>query len=206
MTIIIDYGLGNLGSILNILHIIGERAAISKDPEEILKADRLILPGVGSFDEGMNNLKDNNLIQTIKMAANKGIPILGICLGMQLLGEGSEEGNEEGLGLIPFYSKKFSFENSDLKIPHMGWNIISIENDNELTNGMKDSEQRFYFVHSYHAVCKNKENVMMTCDYGDVFAAGVVKNNVYGVQFHPEKSHSFGINLFKNFVGIKNVQ
>lgn len=206
MTIIIDYGLGNLGSILNILHIIGEKASISKDPEVILNADRLILPGVGSFDEGMNNLKKNNLIDVIKKAASKGVPILGICLGMQLLGRSSEEGKLEGLNLIPFETKRFVLKDKTLKIPHMGWDIISIKEDNELTKDMSKDEQRFYFVHSYYAVCDSKENSMMTCDYGITFSAGVRNKNVYGVQFHPEKSHSFGIKLFENFVRIKNVQ
>lgn len=207
MTIVIDYGLGNLGSILNILHIIGERASISRNPDDILNADRLILPGVGSFDEGMNNLKKYGLDIVIKEAANKGVPILGICLGMQLLGYSSEEGEEKGLGLIPFNAKKFQFEDASLKVPHMGWDIISIEQENVLTKGMSNEEQRFYFVHSYYAVCKKKDYSMMTCDYGLVFSAAVRNKNVYGVQFHPEKSHAFGIKLFENYVRInKDVQ
>lgn len=206
MTIIIDYGLGNLGSILNILHIIGERASISRNPDDILNADRLILPGVGSFDEGMNNLKKYGLDSAIKEATNKGVPILGICLGMQLLGLSSEEGVESGLGLIPFKAKKFQFEDKTLKVPHMGWDIVSIKENNDLTTGMSEEEQRFYFVHSYYAVCESDKNSMMTCDYGITFSAGVRNKNVYGVQFHPEKSHSFGIKLFENFVRIdKNV-
>lgn len=207
MTIIIDYGLGNLGSILNILHIIGERASISRNPDDILNADRLILPGVGSFDEGMNNLKKYGLDILIKEATNKGVPILGICLGMQLLGYSSEEGKEKGLGLIPFNAKKFQFDDTSLKVPHMGWDIISIEQENDLTKGMSNEEQRFYFVHSYYAVCEKKEYSMMTCDYGLVFSAAVRSKNVYGVQFHPEKSHAFGIKLFENYVRInKDVQ
>lgn len=205
MTVVIDYGLGNVGSILNILHLIGERAFISRRIDDILNADRLILPGVGSFDEGMKNLKEYGLDKAIIEAASKGIPILGICLGMQLLGLKSEEGNENGLGLIPFESKKFCFADNSLKIPHMGWDLITVEENNDLTINLSKQEQRFYFVHSYYAVCKDNKYSIMTCEYGVTFSAGVRNKNVYGVQFHPEKSHSFGIKLFENFVRINNV-
>lgn len=200
MTVIIDYGLGNLGSIQNMLDVIGENAVITSDIEQINKADRLILPGVGAFDAGMKLLEEKKLISIIKNEANAGKPVLGICLGMQLLGRKSEEGKLDGLDLIPFESRRFSFDNElNLKIPHMGWDTVSFKQDNPLTEGLIGT-QRYYFVHSYHAVCDSKDNVLMTCDYGYEFAASVVNKNVYGVQFHPEKSHDFGMALLRNFV------
>ena len=200
MVAIIDCGLGNLGSIANMLDVIGVRSTTTDSEKEIDSADHIILPGVGSFDTGMSNLQIKGLDEVIKNQAIAGKPILGICLGMQLLGRGSEEGALPGLGLIPFDNVKFSFEqDSNLKIPHMGWNVVEFKKDIPLLEGI-DGRQRYYFVHSYHAVCDRDENVMMTCDYGYNFAAAVCKDNVYGVQFHPEKSHSFGMKIFDNFV------
>ena len=216
MIAIINYGLGNLGSIENMLDVIGERSIITGDKGEIDKADKMILPGVGAYDAGMKNLEDHDLVDFIKEQALGGKPVLGICLGMQLLGRGSEEGKLEGLGLIPFDNKKFNFDlkpgaemfpnapkedydKSLLKIPHMGWDIVDFKKDVLLLEGIK-GRQRYYFVHSYHAVCDSLDNVMMTCDYGYEFAAAVCKDNVYGVQFHPEKSHDFGMKILENFV------
>lgn len=197
---IIDYGLGNLGSIKNMLKIIGEKSIITSDKSELDNCDKLILPGVGAFDAGMNRLNETGLAQYIKDAANVSKkPILGICLGMQLLGKRSEEGQLEGLGLISFESKRFQVQEQNLKVQHMGWDIVDIKKDIPLTKDLKDSIQRYYFVHSYHAVCESEENVMMTCDYGYEFSAAVIQDNIMGVQFHPEKSHSFGMKLLKNF-------
>lgn len=206
MIAIINYGLGNLGSIANMLRVVGEKSVITDDPEEIKAADKIILPGVGAFDAGMTNLEQDGLDQVIKEEMYSGKPILGICLGMQLLGRRSEEGLKQGLGLIPFDNQKFNFENvtvSDeerrfLKIPHMGWDIVEFKQKNPLLEGI-EGRQRYYFVHSYHAVSDSPDNVLMTCDYGYAFAAAVVKDNVYGVQFHPEKSHNFGMRIFENF-------
>lgn len=206
MIAIINYGLGNLGSIANMLRVVGEKSVITDDPEQIKAADKMILPGVGAFDAGMTNLEQNGLDQVIKEEIYSGKPILGICLGMQLLGRRSEEGLKQGLGLIPFDNHKFNFENvivSDeerrfLKIPHMGWDIVEFKQKKPLLEGI-EGQQRYYFVHSYHAACDNPDNVLMTCDYGYAFAAAVVKDNVYGVQFHPEKSHNFGMRIFENF-------
>lgn len=200
MIAIVDYGLGNLGSILNMLKLIGEKAIITSDIEKIGNADKIILPGVGSFDMGMKNLKERGLVQVVKKHAESNKPILGICLGMQLLGRKSEEGQEKGLGLIPFDNVKFKFDPGyDLKIPHMGWDVVEFKKNIPLLEDI-EGKQRYYFVHSYHAVCDKEDNIMMTCDYGYNFAAAVCNGNICGVQFHPEKSHDFGMRIFENFV------
>ena len=202
MIVIIDYDMGNLGSIKNMLHRIGcNDVKISRELTDIDAADKLILPGVGAFDQGVNNLKRFDLYDSIRNAANQGCKdIMGICLGMQLLGRYSEEGNLEGLGLIPFDSMRFKLD-GDYKVPHMGWYDVKIQKDIAIVDGMSEQEQRFYFVHSYHAVCDNGSDVLMTCEYGYEFAAAVSKENIYGFQFHPEKSHKYGMQLFKNFIG-----
>lgn len=201
MIAIVNYGMGNTGSIFNMLKKIGAEACITDNPDIIVKADKIILPGVGTFSNGMSNLQDKQLDIAIKEAViEQKTPLLGICLGMQLLGESSEEGEGKGLCLIPFINKKFVFEDSsNLKIPHMGWDIVRFEKEDLLLKGL-EGEQRYYFVHSYYAHCFNKENVLMTCDYGFAFSAAVHKENIYGVQFHPEKSHKFGMKLLENFV------
>lgn len=200
MTGIIDYGLGNLGSIYNMLDVIGEDPIITDNPKKLHECDRLILPGVGSFDAGMKNLEEKDLSNCLKKEVSEGKSILGICLGMQLLGRKSEEGSSLGLGFIPFDTVKFSFDKTlKLKIPHMGWDIVTFTQENKLLSEI-DGRQRYYFVHSYHAKCDSERNVLMRCEYGYEFAASVVNENVYGVQFHPEKSHDFGMRLLKNFV------
>ena len=197
---IINYGLGNLGSIQNMLKVIGEKSVISADKDELDKCDRYILPGVGAFDAGITRLEDAGLTDYIKnKTQNEKKPILGICLGMQLLGRKSEEGTLPGLGLIPFDNVKFRLEETDLRVPHMGWDIVDFKQDSPLLRNLQ-GQQRYYFVHSYHAKCDHQENILMTCDYGYEFAAAVVKENIIGVQFHPEKSHDFGMALLKNFV------
>ena len=165
---VIDYGIGNVGSVINMLKKIGVEAKLVKNSNDILDSDKLILPGVGSFDYGMIKLKESGLIEAIVYhSVEKKKPLLGICLGMQMLGLRSEEGTEYGLGLIPFESKKFTFRNSEnLKIPHMGWNNVTFDpNSDQILNNL-NGKQRYYFVHSYHAVCKNSENILMECDYG----------------------------------------
>ena len=197
---IIDYGLGNLGSIKNMLKVIGEKSIISSKPEDLDKCERYILPGVGAFDAGMSKLNELELEEYIKeKVISDKKPILGICLGMQLLGRKSEEGMLPGLGLIPFDNIRFRLDNEELKVPHMGWDIVNFEQNHPLVKGL-EGVQRYYFVHSYHAQCDSSENVLMTCEYGYKFAATVVKNNIMGVQFHPEKSHDFGMALLRNFV------
>lgn len=197
---IINYGLGNLGSIQNMLKVIGEKSVVSDDIKKLDKCDRYILPGVGAFDAGMSKLNESGLVDFIKkVTLEDKKPLLGICLGMQLLGRRSEEGKLPGLGLIPFDNVRFQVENQNLKVPHMGWDIVDFKKDIPLLRGLT-GKQRYYFVHSYHANCDMDENVMMTCEYGYEFAAAVVKENIMGVQFHPEKSHDFGMALLTNFV------
>ena len=202
MIAIVDYGLGNLGSIANMLKVVGEKTKITRDKADIQLAEGIILPGVGAFDAGMSRLNELALSDVIVTEAKKGKPVLGICLGMQLLGRRSEEGNLSGLSLLPLECKKFKFENTSLKIPHMGWDIVDLKMSHPIVAGLEEP-QRYYFVHSYYAVCE-KKNVLMTCDYGEEFPAAVVSNNIIGVQFHPEKSHDFGMALLSNFAQICN--
>ena len=199
MIVVIDYGLGNVGSVANMLEELDIENEITCNPEIIRQADKLILPGVGSYDKGMSLLESSGIAELIKEAAIQGKPILGICLGMQLLGKKSEEGSLDGLGLIPFNNNRFrSTEERKLKIPHMGWDTVKYIRESPLTDGLLSGD-RYYFVHSYHAVCDNNEHILITCDYGGEFAAAVCKDNIYGVQFHPEKSHFFGMKLLENF-------
>lgn len=197
---IINYGLGNLGSIQNMLKVIGEKSIISDDIDKLDECERYILPGVGAFDAGMMRLNERGLADFIKKQSfDEKKPILGICLGMQLLGRKSEEGNLPGLGLIAFDNIKFRLDDSELKVPHMGWDIVKFKQRNPLIDRLNGT-QRYYFVHSYHALCDKAENVLMTCDYGYEFTCAVVNDNIMGVQFHPEKSHDFGMALLRNFV------
>lgn len=203
MITIIDYAMGNPGSIINMLKKIGvHNVVLSSNEDDILKAEKLILPGVGAFDTGMSNLRNNNIIQLLNyVVLEKSRPILGICLGMQLLGNCSEEGNLPGLGWVDFENIRFTFDDplKHLKIPHMGWNTIIPKKGIPIVKGM-DEKTRFYFVHSYHAVCHEPQNILMETFYGYHFASAVHKDNIYGVQFHPEKSHKYGMQLLKNFV------
>ena len=197
MITIIDYGMGNLGSIANMIKKVGHKSIITSDIEEIKKASKLVLPGVGSFDNGMNNLKDSGLIEVLNnKVLVENTPIIGICLGMQLMTNCSEEGGLDGLGWIDAKVEKFVSE--ELKVPHMGWNIVEHKKTSKLFDEL-ESEKRFYFVHSYFVTCNNEEDVLTTTPYGHDFASSYEKNNIIGVQFHPEKSHKFGMRLFKNF-------
>lgn len=202
MIIIIDYGLGNLASMLNMLKKVGAEVRISADEAVLEKADKLILPGVGSFDAGVERLQDKGLIPILeRRVLTDKIPILGVCLGMQLLTKRSDEGQLPGLGWIDAETHRFKFqdENANLKIPHMGWNQISIKKENQLFFDLQDVN-RFYFVHSYHVVCADADNILAQTHYGFDFTSSIIKNNIMGVQFHPEKSHKFGMQLLKNFV------
>lgn len=200
MITIVNYGLGNLGSVFNILKKIGTKAIITSDPQVIEQADKLILPGVGHFDAGMSKIDELGIRSILdKKALVDKIPILGICLGMQLMTNGSEEGVLPGLGWIDAYTTKFNFpDNPELKIPHMGWNLVKVTNPCPLTDGF-DDEFCFYFVHAYAVKVKNFDHSMLQTIYGNEYDSGIHKENIYGVQFHPEKSHKFGIKLLGNF-------
>ncbi|QFR48893.1 imidazole glycerol phosphate synthase subunit HisH [Sulfurimonas lithotrophica] len=198
MIAILDFGMGNIQSIRNMFKKAGIESIITSNIDEIKAADKYLLPGVGSFDYGMINLKKSSFFKTLKeeVLENKK-PILGICLGMQLLTNSSEEGVEKGLGWIDAKTIKFNLEDKSLAVPHMGWNKVNPVNQNSIFKNLE--ENRFYFVHSYHVVCNNEENILGTSFYGNEFTCSINKENIYGVQFHPEKSHKFGMQLLKNF-------
>lgn len=200
MIVVIDYKTGNIGSLLNMLKKIGVKSTVSSDISVIKEAEKLILPGVGAFDAGMENLNNSGILPLIiEKVLKEKTPILGICLGMQLFSRKSQEGKLKGLGLIEAETIKFKFEESNnLRIPHMGWNTIKPQKKDSLFNGF-DNETRFYFVHSYHLKCENEENVLATTNYGYDFSSIVRKENIIGVQFHPEKSHKYGMKILQNF-------
>ena len=203
MITVIDYGAGNIGSVLNMIKHVGGAATVAHDECGVLCASKILLPGVGSFDNAMTHLADLDLIEPLKARAAEGTPFLGICLGMQLLANSSEEGTLEGLGLIPGQVRRFRFEGeaASLKIPHMGWNRATPTRDHPLSDGL-GADARFYFVHSYYFDCENPDNALLRSFYGVPFTSGVQRGNVMGVQFHPEKSHRYGMQLIKNFVGV----
>ena len=198
---IIDYGLSNLLSVQHAFAHFGAETLVTGKAEDVLAADALVLPGVGAFKDGMAGLEKLGLIEPIRQKAAAGTPLLGICLGMQMLGRRSEEGPGEGLGYLPFDLKRFRLQDQpELKVPHMGWDYVTVERPQDPLVAGLEAEPRFYFVHSYHAVCDDPADVLMTCDYGYPFPAAVRRGNVWGTQFHPEKSHRFGMCLIRNFV------
>lgn len=199
MISIIDYGMGNLGSIKNMLTKIGFESKLESDPNNLRTATSIILPGVGAFDNAMERLNSSGFSEAITDFAKTGSPVLGICLGMQLLASQSEEGELKGLNLIP--GDVVRFQSKSLKVPHMGWNIVKPKNES-LFSQLEDN--RFYFVHSYYYVPKKSEHVAGTTDYGDTFVSCINCENIFGAQFHPEKSHKFGMQLLTNFVRLSD--
>lgn len=201
MIAIIDYGVGNLGSIANMLSRIGTEAIITSEKQDIEKAEKIILPGVGAFDNGIRSINERGLMPILtKKVLNEKTPLLGICLGMQLLTRKSEEGKFNGFGWFDADTKKFKFNKDDnlLRVPHMGWNTIRIIQDDPLFKNLPQ-DARFYFVHSYHVICDNDRDILAKTHYGYDFASIIRKENIVGVQFHPEKSHKFGMQILKNF-------
>lgn len=200
MVTIIDYDVGNVGSIVNMLGKVGVECRVSSAPEAIAESDRIILPGVGSFDEGVRNLEKRDLKRALSaFALERKKPVLGICLGMQLLAQSSEEGSLSGLGLLPLKVKAFEkAEAYEAQIPAMGWNYVTPSQRNDL---LEDRDSRFYFVHSYYFEQNSYEIISTTV--GDfTYCAGFARDNIFGVQFHPEKSHRFGLSLLRNFCAL----
>jgi imidazole glycerol-phosphate synthase subunit HisH len=203
MISIIDYGIGNLGSVQNMLKKVGVENEIISDTERIAAARKIIFPGVGAFPAAMDKLREKGIIEILntKVLEEK-TPILGICLGMQLMTNHSDEGGRHsGLGWIDAATIRFQFEDKSIKVPHKGWNYVQVKQDTKLFPS-KDEELRFYFDHSYFVQLKNHEDQLISTAYGQEFTSGFHRGNVYGVQFHPEKSHRFGLALFKNFAAL----
>ncbi len=200
---IVDYNMGNLASVKNAFSLLGEDVIVESDPDKLHKYDKLILPGVGAYGDAMEHLSVNGMDEAVKAYAASGKYMLGICLGMQLLFDSSEEfGSSKGLGLIAgkvvgFDTTKFSHP---LKVPHMGWNRMFTK-DHPLFKGM-DQEHYLYFVHSFHAVCENEKNIIGETEYGYRFTSAVQHDNILGIQPHPEKSHKNGLTILKNFISI----
>jgi glutamine amidotransferase len=198
---VVDYGMGNLSSIANMLKRVGCPALVTSDPAEIAAAERLILPGVGAFDTGMGRLRETGLLEVLERRVRKDrVPTLGICLGMQLLARSSEEGGLPGLGWLDATVVRFRGEG--LKVPHMGWNTVRAVKPGGLLEGLGDPP-RFYFVHAYRLRLDRPEDLLGETVHGGPFPSVVGNGNLLGVQFHPEKSHRFGMGLLRNFAGAR---
>ena len=197
---VIDVGIGNVGSIRNMLRKIGADVEITTDTAGIMRADKLILPGVGAFDAGMSRLHDSGLLPVIEQQAlQTRVPVLGICLGMQLMTASSEEGQRPGLGWVPARTLRFRADtNPPLRVPHMGWNHVRVVRPHPLVDGV-DGETAFYFVHSFQVQCDDSRHMLLAADYGLEFVAAFQVGNLLGVQFHPEKSHRYGMQVLSNF-------
>ncbi|RDE51167.1 MAG: imidazole glycerol phosphate synthase subunit HisH [Candidatus Accumulibacter meliphilus] len=201
MITIVDYGVGNLGSIRNMLNYLGVPNNLARSPADIELAERLLLPGVGSFDFGMAKLHESKLTEMLhRRVTQDKAPILGICLGMQIMCRSSAEGNLPGLGWFNADVLQFEVKNMNVKrpIPHMGWNEVEVRAEHPVLHGLPQNS-RFYFVHSYHVVCHDPKDELLRAEYGYPFTAAMAQENRLAVQFHPEKSHKFGMTLLKNF-------
>ena len=201
--VIVDYGMGNLNSILKVMNRMKAPCVVSSAPDVIRNSQKIILPGVGHFQKAMANLRELNLIEVLNEAAlQQQKPILGICLGMQLMTKQSEEGDCAGLGWVDAELVKFRVaDNLQYKIPHMGWNQISIQKKSALMTDIPDLSE-FYFVHSYHLNVADSTDTLNETEYEERFPSAIEKNNLFGVQYHPEKSHDVGVQLLRNFVNL----
>lgn len=204
MTVIIDYGMGNLFSVANALEYLGADVKVSNRKEDLEKADRLILPGVGAFPDGMKNLEKLGIIENLKKEVfEHKKPLLGICLGMQLFATEGDEGSlTKGLGWITGRVRRFRVDEKKFRLPHVGWNDVSQKNEDSLFKGA--GQPIFYFVHSYHLVPEDPSVITATCNYGENFVAAIQKDNLFGVQFHPEKSQKNGLRVLENFLAYKS--
>ena len=207
MIIIVDYGMGNLRSVQKAFEACGVKPKITSSAADIEKADKIVLPGVGSFGHAMQELKKRKLVAPLKEKIADGTPYLGLCLGMQLLFSSSEEGNVRGLDVLPGEVKRFSAKmrggpafggQGHLKVPHMGWNTLDVRNKGGMLKGVKASDH-FYFVHSYFVAPEEKGDVASTTDYGKAFCSSVLRGNIFATQFHPEKSQDAGLRIIRNF-------
>jgi glutamine amidotransferase len=203
MIAIVDYNMGNLASVSNALKLLGENSVVESDPKRFSEYDKLILPGVGAFGDAMDHLRERNMISALQEYAGSSKPMLGICLGMQLLFESSQEfGSHEGLGLIKGHVQAFDMKKfaSPLKVPHMGWNRMFTK-EHPLFKDL-DDEHYLYFVHSFHVVCDDEKDIIGETEYGYRFTSAVAHDNVMGIQPHPEKSHKNGLSILKNFINL----
>jgi len=199
MIAIIDYGMGNLRSVQKALEAVGADSVVSSQPQTILDADSVVLPGVGAFKDCMNNLDRLGLIEVVRKSIQSGKPFLGICLGLQLLFEESIEfGTVQGLGILPGKVMRFHFDDPTLKVPHMGWNTLTLKKPSPLFDSM-DEHPYYYFVHSYYVVPDNQDMVVTTTDYGIPFVSGIQHENIHAFQFHPEKSQKQGLTMLEKF-------
>lgn len=202
MIAIIDFKLGNQHSVLKAVKRIGHECIISSDPIELKSADKLILPGVGNFRQGIENIKNMGLFDLLnEIVLGKGKPILGICLGMQLMTKFSEEGEAEGFGWIDANTRKFTFTNGNLKIPHMGWNNMEFHKTSAIFQGIEENSL-FYFVHSFYVECARQDDILTFTNYGVSFVSSFARGKIFGCQFHPEKSHDSGLKVLDNFCNI----
>lgn len=203
MIAIIDHGMGNLGSVQNMLRRIGAPSVRTSDPAEVARADAIVLAGIGGFDGAMGRLEELGLVDVLNTRVlGDRIPVLGVCLGMQLMAHRSAEGRAGGLGWIDAECRRFEFtQGTRLPVPHMGWEPVTPTRPSPLLEA-DDPEQRFYFSHSYHVVCRDERDVAATADYGYPFVAAIHRENVLGTQFHPEKSHVFGMAVYRRFVAL----